>query len=292
MERVVVDKGVSVVSIAAAEAERRGRQPHEQDTVEEKDARGKIYLMVAVGVLLLLIAGAVIAFLATRQTTVPVAAAPNAPFLTVDEAVEVPIPSDQRTRDLIMTNLTATRQRAKLSLGLIEWFYLSEPPLQRQALARPIGIKELLGIIAPQAPQELMRVLDEEYFLGIHSFDENQAFLLLKVDSYEVAYRAMLDWERTLKSDLSPLFSRNPSPHLTESFVPLGTTTPQFLQTSFVDRVVENRDTRAIQNEAGDLLLLWTFLGRNIVLITTNEFTLREVLSRLSSAPVIPLPSR
>jgi len=55
---------------------------------------------------------------------------------------------------------------------------------------------------------------------------------------------------------------------------------------------VENRDTRSYLNSSGDILLLWTFLGRNIILITTNEYTLREVLSRMSSAPVVPIPGR
>ena len=101
----------------------------------------------------------------------------------------------------------------------------------------------------------------------------------------------MLDWERTLNTDLLPLFSRNPSPKPQGAPAP-ASATPQFLQTSFVDKVVENRDTRAYLNSAGDILLLWTFLGRNIILITTNEYTLREVLSRMSSAPVVPIPGK
>lgn len=289
VERVVVNKGVSVVSVAAAEAERRGTQPLQ--TPEEKDARNKTIVMVLSGILLLVIAGGVIAFIATRPTTVPVAAVPNAPFIIVDEASIVPVPKDQNDRDSLMTNLSAARQKSNLSLGLVEWFYLEEPPTERLVPARQVSIYELLGTISPDIPADLTRVLGQTYFIGVHSFDENQPFLLMQVDSYEVAYKGMLDWERTMRRDLSPLFNRNPSPRLPTQGATGATSTPQFLQTGFVDKVVENRDTRAIVNDDGEILLLWTFLGRNIILITTNEYTLREVISRLSAAPVVPIPA-
>jgi len=114
-----------------------------------------------------------------------------------------------------------------------------------------------------------------------------------------------------MRGDLSPLFSRSPSPRLvapepppvfetaTSTASSTGSTTPQavpieipFIQTGFVDKIVENRDTRAVLNDAGDLLLLWTFLGRNSIVITTNEYTLREVVSRINVAPTIPTPGQ
>jgi hypothetical protein len=146
-------------------------------------------------------------------------------------------------------------------------------------------------------PQTLLRTMTGPYLFGVHSFDENQPFFIIETDSYETAYRGMLDWERTMQGDLGALFARNPSPKT--PVVPIDTpvasttasSTPSvsdFIQTGFVDRVVENQDARVVLNEQGDLVLLWTFLGRNRIVITTNEYTLREVISRMSSAPVVP----
>ncbi len=290
-ESVVNEKGVSVVSVAAAEAERRGKQPLSQETAEEKDSRQRSWAMIIGGVALVLIALGVIAVILLRPTTVAPSAAPQAPFITVDDSVLVPVPAGQNSRDEVMTDLQAARARTKLSLGLVEWLYLAEPSSVQDGVARPISITELLGIIAPKAPPEILRTLSGKYIIGLHSFDENQPFLLMQVDSYETAYAGMLAWEDTMRSDLAPFFNRNPSP-TTPGQAPVASSTPQFLQTGFVDKVVENRDTRVIQNDNGDILLLWTFLGRNAVLITTNEYTLREVLSRLTAAPVVPIPGK
>jgi hypothetical protein len=62
------------------------------------------------------------------------------------------------------------------------------------------------------------------------------------------------------------------------------------LNTAFVDRVVDNHDSRVIQNAAGDILLLWTFLDRNTLVITTNQYTLSEVISRLNTSSLVPQP--
>jgi hypothetical protein len=45
-----------------------------------------------------------------------------------------------------------------------------------------------------------------------------------------------------------------------------------------------------IQSQSGDILLLWTFVNRNILVITTNESTLREIISRLADPSIVPTP--
>jgi hypothetical protein len=156
-----------------------------------------------------------------------------------------------------------------------------------------------LPLIAPTVPDELVRTLAKEFLLGIHLFDGPQAFLILRTDFYERAFAAMLVWERTMQNELSPLFTRNPRPRTPEELAPqidpmatsTATTTAQTPPVAapnvFVDRIVENRDARVIVNSAGDILLLWTFLDRNTLVITTNEYTLREIITRIG-APVTP----
>ncbi len=156
-------------------------------------------------------------------------------------------------------------------------------------------------------PDALLRSVDPNlYLLGIHSFDGNQPFLILKADSYEGAYAGMLAWERDMRADLSPLFVRTPPvliqntppppPVATSTATSTATTTPAPVvdappvRTGFVDRIVENHDARVIQNADGQILLLWTFVNRNVLVVTTNEATLREIISRLQSSPIVPTP--
>ncbi len=292
IEKVVSSgHGASVVSIASAEATRRGTKPLDPQTAEEKSSRRLSWTMIAGGIVLVIIALCAAGFVILRNTTVPASQAPNAPFLTVDESVSVEVPAAVSTRDTVMASLEAARRSMKLSVGLIEWVYIAEPAIQDNGAPRQLSAAELLQLIAPQTPPELLRTLAPVYLLGLHSFEENQAFLLLQIESYETAYRAMLQWEYTLRGELLPLFGRTPSPKQTGTPAP-ASTTPQLINTGFVDKIVENRDTRAYLNAEGDILLLWTFLGRNTILITTNEYTLREVLSRLDTTPLVPIPGQ
>jgi|GEM_PF-1209759 len=59
----------------------------------------------------------------------------------------------------------------------------------------------------------------------------------------------------------------------------------------FIDRGVENHDARVVQDAKGNILLLWTFIDRSTLVITTNERTLREIISRISNSSVVPLPA-
>ena len=63
------------------------------------------------------------------------------------------------------------------------------------------------------------------------------------------------------------------------------------MQGNFLDQIVENHDARVALNAQSDILLLWTFLDRSTIVITTNDATLREVISRLSQASILSLPA-
>lgn len=293
VEKSVSERGVSVVSVAAAEADRRGKQGRSSET-QQKDRRilGANIAMTSAGVVLVVLAVGVVSFIFLRPTSVEGPQTLVAPLISVDETAVVP--SDTSSRDATVANIAAAVQGARLSLGLVEWLYVAPPTT---GTPQQLTVQELLSTIAPNVPPNLLRTLQPTYLLGVHSFDENQAFLLLQTDSYETAYSGMLGWEYWMYGDLKPIFNRKPSVQLTTNTDSSATSTvasnsAQFFNTGFVDKVVENRDARVILNDKGDLLLLWTMLGRNLILITTNEYTLREVVSRINVAPVVPIPSR
>ncbi len=295
IESVVADQNISVVNIAAAEAERRGELPQTHASAIRMPKLSLSISMIVAGAVLLIGAVGIITFVILRPSSLPVIAqAPSAPFMTVDESNIITVAKDA-SRSSVMSALTKARNEVKLSLGLTEWLFVAHPATAESNLTSLTGA-EFLSLIAPNIPQELLRTVQPTFLLGVHSFDENQPFLVLQVDSYGTAFASMLQWERTMQGELSPLFTRTPSPKVQSPAItqidPNATTTePEaptvFIPTSFVDKVLENRDVRAIVGKDGDVLLLWTFLGRNTILITTNEYTLREVVSRINTPPVV-----
>lgn len=319
IESLVGEKQVSVVSIAAAEAERRGLKPLEPDTAtpdQERSPWVKKALIIGAGLLLLIAAGGIGFYIYTRLQPVPLAQQAPAPFVSVDDThTTVMQPTDQRKE--IMAALVAAKNSISLSLGLVARIQVAKPgPLNDGTLAE-VSAPELLQTLAPQVPLALVRTLGPQMLLGVHSYDENQPFMILKADSYETAYSGMLAWEASMYADLSPLFVRTPAvralPPATVMPQPAASTTTAsttpaasstqatssaleptpaatFFQGNFIDQVVENRDARVMLNKYGDILMLWTMLDRSTIIITTNEATLREVISRLSQANILSLP--
>lgn len=315
VESLVEKKNVSVVSIAAAEAQKREKSPLPAAAPAATDEHWilKRASLVVGGVLMIAVAAGALAYVLTRPTTVDVTLlSTEAPFITVDNTVQVSI-NPTATAATIMNALNVARVQVNLSLGLVERLYVAQGSGNS---AQEVSAQKFLAALAPRAPQALVRTLSGQYLLGVHSFDENQAFLIFHTDAYETAYAAMLQWEPTLSSDLTPLFARTPPVHanpLTSSGATASTTnatsttpsdffsgsspllspsdaTSSGLPTTFADRVVENRDARVLQTTSGDIVLLWTFLDRNTLVIVTNEFTLREIINRAAKAPTISLP--
>jgi hypothetical protein len=324
IEKVVEGKNVSVVSIAAAEAARRdtagtanAKTPAEavapQPAQAPQDTGRTIWLsasMLIGGVLMLGAGAGAIAYFLSIPTSTPIMVSPQSPFIAVDETkiIELQSGADTFRRGPIMSALETGRKETKIPLGLVNRLL---PVVGSGNSAQEIAASDLLYAFMPNIPQELLRTLEPTYLLGVHSFDENQSFLIVRADLYEVAYGGMLKWERTLFDDLTPLFVRTPSVRIedvptipVEPIISTSTATstatstvpvaqpPRIVQKVFVDKVIENRDTRSILNEAGDVLLLWTFLDRNTILITTNEYTLREIINRTQNASIVPIQTQ
>ena len=309
IEGVVKDKNISILSIAAAEAERRGSQQISGGAASTPSGMpgAKTLTSIALYVLgFVFLAGAsgALAYILERPTSVGApAAAPTAPFIAVDDTKDITI-APTATRASVMSTLTAAKEATALSLGLMSRLLVtvaSTTPSGTQGL-EALSAQSFFTLIAPDMPQALLRAINPNYLLGVHVYDNNQPFIIMSVDSYEQAYAGMLAWEPSMQQDLSPLFNYTPPVHIPEEQVgasTVSTSSPQanaaasttppaspVAPTGFVDSIVENHDARVIQNSTGDITLLWTFLDRNTLVITTQGATLREIISRLQEAPV------
>ncbi len=133
--------------------------------------------------------------------------------------------------------------------------------------------KEFFEFLNSRIPEKLSNALYEKYYLGIfYGKTTPSPFLLLFLNSNEVALPGLLEWEKTIAYDLEPIFGRNS-----------GTTTP--ITADFKDRLIENRDVRAIGEEGKDLFF-YTILDQNIIIITSEDESLRELLRRFRESKI------
>ena len=317
IEKLVQNKNVSVVSIAAAEAVRRGGASlgGEQPAKEPVDwgAMLKRAGMIGGGVLLLAVAAGLILFVLQPARSVQVPAAAVSPFINVDATKVLTIPANNKlTHTDVVNSLNDERKAVQLSLGLMERLYIAESATTTDGkeTLTPLTAQQVLEFLSPNVPDALARSVDPvQFLLGIHVYAENQPFLILRTDSYEQAYAAMLSWEPYMQQDLSPLFTRTPSVQLSSTPADMTTTIVDATTTSatttdesappeqtytapavFVDQIVENQDARVIKDANGNILLLWAFIGRQTLVVTNNEVTLREIISRLTTPPIVPQP--
>lgn len=316
IEGLVQSKNVSILSIAAAEAARRGAQveaPAQSAPIDIKAWAQRIGL-IAGGVVLLVAAAGALFWVLQPPRAVDVPLQEDAPFIQVDATKALTVPEQTFTHSNFIRALEDQRSGVALSLGLMERLQLGVASTTAAGQAFiPLSAAAFVRYLSPSVPDTLLRSIEPNtYLLGIHSFDGNQPFLILKADSYEGAYAGMLAWEPYMRADLSPLFVRVPPVLIrTAPSAPVATTTATSTEGSaasstddasppapeaspvnagFIDRIVENHDARVLQNADEQILLLWTFINRNVLVITTNEATLREIISRLRSSPIVPTP--
>lgn len=290
VQSVISKKNISALDIASAESDRAGKSAFTLSTPKVDWGKVKSVATLLGSLLFVGAAAALLYFVFLRGAPTPVELTPaQTPFIAVDNTQVLLFTEAQLKRNTIMSNLVNLKDKTNISLGLISRVYLAvgSSSTAAGALPPPLQIQTLLSILAPNISQDFLRTLDPRYYIfGFHMFDGSQPFLILKVDSYEQAFSGMLAWERTMSQELSPLFTRIPRPKLNDEVqTPTGSTTEEVIvsPTQFKDKIVENHDARVIENAVGDILLIWTFLDRSTLLITTNEATLRELISRKST---------
>src|SRR3989344_195265 len=272
IESVVGEKNISVVSIAAAEADRRGMSKLQDSATPLNQETGRPWLrkllMVGAGVVLLCVAGGIGFYIYLAFQPVSVAQQSPAPFILVDDTKTVEI-SGSDTRSSIMQTLSAMRSGVELALGLVARIQV----VKQDALGalQEVSAPEFLQTLAPRIPPELVRTRTD----------------LPPVLPAATSSASSTSATSSLQATTTSAASTTPISTSTPAAIPSAT---PFVQGSFVDQVVANRDARVVLGPEGDILLLWVFLDRSTILITTNDATLREVISRLSQASILSLP--
>lgn len=126
---------------------------------------------------------------------------------------------------------------------------------------------EFIDTLRLSVSDAFRRAVTDKWMIGVYSdSQQNYPFIILKTDFFENAFSGMLRWESSMPEELSDVFNyRNR----------LGQ------RGSFVDRVIMNRDIREYIARNGDTLILYTFIDKNTVLITTSEVVVPAIIDRI-----------
>lgn len=252
----VKKRGVSLIEIAAEEAKGRGIKIEEETRFSLK----KIIIISAFAVIIIGISLAGIWFFTKGQKEVQ----PTSffkPILVSDDQVEIYVYPENYARAL-----NEIKKALQSPTRINQLFYLS---LVRQAGESKIsiGLREFFKIIGASPPSEILDSLENKFMLSKFYFTKDWPILIFKVATFDSAFAGAMKWETTMADDLKDIFS-------------LDLSNTRF---SFEDREIQNHDARVLNDKDGQPLLLYSFMGRDYLIVTTAEESFKEIFRRFSS---------
>lgn len=155
---------------------------------------------------------------------------------------------------------------------------------------RPLAGGALIKAMQLPAPDILLRNISAESTVGIISAGgEARPFLVFGVTSYERTFAGMLAWEGSMSRDLVTFYPSRGTGGLapTATTGSIGTSTPVIVeparaQDAFVDAVVGNHDVRILRDTMGQSLMLYGYVGKDLLILARDEAAYTALLGRLS----------
>ncbi|MCX6755851.1 MAG: hypothetical protein NTX85_00710 [Candidatus Nomurabacteria bacterium] len=136
-----------------------------------------------------------------------------------------------------------------------------------------------LNLLGVNMPGALSRSLDNSFMIGVYNNNaKNHLFIILKTNDYNQSFAGMLSWESNILSDMFTLFQTD---------VSIGS--QSIFETPWSDKIIENKDSRVLRDENGKELLTYMFLGKDKLVITDDQDSIREILVRLVTQNIKPL---
>jgi hypothetical protein len=275
IQDIVRIKKMSMVQASALEADKKRTvvlKPPAPTTPNGGQRSKRLFSFVFFSVVFILLGSAALygVYYVQNQTS---AVVPSTPFTSIIFA-ETTVPIDISKKVGLRDALVRARDQSAGPLGSLTRIV----PIQNtsgSSMGTPTTLAEFFDALGVHPPDELLRGLGEEFFLGIHTVDKNAPVLVIPVTSYAHAFAGMLAWEPTLNADLAPLFTLVPSLTTSANGLPV--------QRAFSDAIMLNYDIRVLKDDTGAVVLYYSFPTPNVLVIAESPHTFTEILSRLQA---------
>lgn len=267
MASAVKDGQGSVIKIAMAESKKREAEKENITPTTRKNI-----WFIAGGISLVVLGiGIAIFFIIKSATvgTVPIDTKSIPPSIIFSDGVKV-IEITDLSPDKVINTIGSEVRNLTTRLDDITYIYFLD---RKSGAPKKVTTQEFLSAIESSAPDGLTRNFNADFMMGIHTYDGNQLFIILKVTDYKNGFAGMLSWERTLFDDMYRMFDIDVS----------GENKIVFTK-KFEDKIVENKDARVLYGIDGTPTLFYIFLDDTTVLIARDRDAVKEVMTRFKSA--------
>ena len=218
--------------------------------------------------------------------------APSAPAIPKAAAIpSIVAPDAQKTLDLSGLGQNAARTAVKNALSNVgngNGSILQIIPVQKgtNGSLNIINATDFIPLLDLPAPNVLSRSLNNQWMLGTYNDNGDSApFIILTDNFFQNAYAGMIAWESTISDDFANVFGYS---NMTASGGGTSTLASYFnIQGSWKDGVIQNKDVRAFTKPDGAVLILYSFVDNNTIVITTDGKALSEIINRLEKQTFI-----
>ncbi len=248
----IKEKGISIIDIVAAQVKKR--IPSGIEEADEFNKKIKKILLISVLGLIFVGAGlgGFLIFTKSQKSKQPISVLTK-PILVADEEKEIIL-------DGIWNPAFQTQENKLLYLAVIK---------QLKETKRMATLSEFFGNLKIIPPFDLLDVFENKFMFAIFRSGSDLPVLILNVKSYEKAFAAMIKWEKEMADDIEKIFTTNGVSAVPDSF-------------SFIDKEIQNYDARTLNDTDGNIILLYSFINRKYLVITTGEKALKEIIRRFS----------
>ena len=239
--------------------------------------------------------------------------APSAPAVPKPAPIpSIVSPDAQKILDVTGLGRGAARaaiENALLNIGNGNGSILQIIPVEKGSAGAEnlVNANNFLTQAGIPVPDVLFRSLGDRWMLGTYNDNGDSApFIILTNNFFQNAYAGMISWEKTMPDDLVDVFgyaNKEVSPTSTPALPNFASSTatssiPSFVYTppissyfniqgSFKDGVIDNKDVRAFTEPDGTMLVLYSFIDNNTIVITTDGKALSEIINRLEKQTFI-----
>lgn len=277
-ERDVADTirgGESLVSMKIAEQKKQDEKAKTSETKEVVETVARSSLLFIISAILIFIAIITLGttFYLRDRTKVETVVIPRT-LISVDSTREISV--DSLSKEKVSTAIQNTLKEKSADGSFVE---ISLKKNSSVGIGKTdVSSEEFFKVIGSNAPSALSRAVSEKWLLGFHNLNRSfvgELFVITKLQSFDNAYDSMLTWEARMFGDLGNTF-------LGEERMPTITT-----DNKFEDLVVKSRDTRVLKNDRGEIIILYSFIDSDHLIITTNEDTFRDIVTRYLASGLV-----
>ncbi len=297
---IIKKQNTSVLSIALAEKKKQQQEIRIKPKKEANPELKKKVLTITISILLIVLGiGVVFGFYyLQKNTSETIVETPGHEKTIVSYDQKISLDVTSASRDTFLEVFSQKKRDTTLTSGEVAYIALTKKTGEIETL---LWAEDLLSLLKTKAPGSVVRAFKGPFMLGLYRTDQNESFILITLSSFENAFDGMLRWENTLNDDLGALFTRKilavtPAPLVSSGTTPSSTSTgsasrgvTQVLnlenpsKEGFTDETVKNRDARVLKNMQGNIILLYSFLDKDTLLIAGSTEVLDAMIDTINS---------